>query len=123
MKHLLLRLFAFYLDIIFVMIPFSIASVLSPADALYQLYSGISVLTYFVFCDYFFGRSIGKMIFKLKISGYEITKKKIYLKQIFIRNLFRIVPFDQISFFFNNDKRMWHDIVSKTSVVATKRQN
>jgi len=121
MRHVFLRLFAFYLDILFVMIPFSVITVLTPADTLYQLYSGIIVLLYFVFCDYFLGRSIGKMIFKLNINGYEKKNKYLYLKQVLIRNLFRIVPFDQISIFFYNDRRMWHDIVSKTTVITIKK--
>jgi len=116
MKQILLRSLAFYLDILLTMIPFGIFVNLLPSEFFYQLYSGIIVLVYFIFCDYFLGRSIGKIVFKLHINGFEKKNKIIFIKQVVIRNLFRFIPFDQISIFFNNDKRMWHDKVSNTEV-------
>jgi len=73
-------------------------------------------LCYFIFSDFFFRKTLGKKIMQLQINGFEQKSKMKLLKQVFIRNLFRLVPLDQLSILFYDDYRMWHDIVSKTSV-------
>ena len=71
---------------------------------------------YFIFSDFIFGRTLGKKFMKLRIDGFESTNKIKLLMQVTIRNIFRLMPLDQISIFFYDDNRMWHDRVSKTQV-------
>ena len=71
---------------------------------------------YYVFSEFFFEKTLGKKILQLQVNGFEQKDKMKLLKQVLIRNLFRFVPFDQISIIFYEDNRMWHDMVSKTTV-------
>ena len=87
-----------------------------------MLISNILALGYFIFSDFLFGKTIGKKILQLQISGFEQKNKLRLFKQVVIRNLFRCVPFDQISIFFYDDYRMWHDMVSGTTVLTQRKE-
>jgi|GEM_PF-3033849 len=123
-KYLFKRFIAFYLDeiLIFVVLLFFVQLLNINTDhfsTLLPLFIFIGFI-YFVIFDFIFGRTLGKMILRLSIRGYNKKNKKLFLLQILSRNLIRWVPFDQISIFFYEDKRMWHDIVSKTYVEDKK---
>jgi uncharacterized RDD family membrane protein YckC len=130
MRYLIKRLVAFMLDVIIIMLPFDIiadifgysVSTFGTGYNLYQLVSVIVMLVYFCMCDFFFGRSLGKIILKLEIKGYKKGQNRQLFKQVIFRNLMRFVPLDQISIFFYDDKRMWHDMVSKTQVVDNAKK-
>ena len=77
---------------------------------------------YHVFSEFFFGKSLGKKILRLQIDGLEQENKVQRLKQVIVRSLFRFVPFDQVSILFYEDNRMWHDMVSKTTVSDVPRR-
>ena len=77
----------------------------------------ISIYVYYFFCEYIFGNTLGKKIFKLKILNIKESNK---LKQIFIRTSARFIPFDGISFLFNKEQHLWHDTLSNTSVIHKK---
>lgn len=123
-KYFFKRFIAFYLDeiLIFVVLLFFVQLLNINTDhfsTLLPIFIFIGFI-YFVILDFIFGRTLGKMILRLSIRGYNKKNKKLFLLQILSRNLIRWVPFDQISIFFYEDKRMWHDIVSKTYVEDKK---
>jgi uncharacterized RDD family membrane protein YckC len=123
-KYFFKRFIAFYLDeiLIFVVLLFFVQLLNINTDhfsTLLPLFIFIGFI-YFVIFDFIFGRTLGKIILRLSIRGYNRKNKKLFLLQILSRNLIRWVPFDQISIFFYEDKRMWHDIVSKTYVEDEK---
>jgi len=120
-RYLLKRFFAFYLDgIINFLIMFLVLFVFkinyNHDVYLFPLFIIICFFYYLTF-DLFFERTPGKIILHLKIDGFEKNNKIIFLKQVLLRNLFRWIPFDQISIFFHDDYKMWHDIISKTRVI------
>lgn len=70
-------------------------------------------LLYFFICEFVYGKTIGKKIFKL-----EVVYVKKDLKSIFIRTIVRLIPIDV--FFILINRRTLHDILSKTNVVRIK---
>lgn len=79
----------------------------------YMVSYAFLVLYYFVF-ESLTQRSLGKYATNTKvvlINGEEPTKK-----DIFLRSLCRLIPFDALSFLGTNGKG-WHDSLSKTYVV------
>ncbi|MGN7864762.1 RDD family protein [Chryseobacterium sp. 22458] len=80
----------------------------------------ITSLVYFIFtfCIEFLtkGRSIGKYITGTKVICIDGTEPT--MKDYFIRNISRIVPFDALSFLGENG---WHDSWSETRVVNLKK--
>ena len=128
-RYLIRRFFAFQIDL---MISFIILNILlyvynsnmSIEDMSFirlMIMSNLLAFCYFVFSDFFFGKTLGKKIMQLQINGFEQKSKTKLFKQVIIRNLFRFVPFDQISILFYEDYRMWHDMVSKTTVSFVKK--
>ena len=73
------------------------------------------------------GRTIGKMILGLKVV--DINGGKASSGSILIRSICRFIPFDPLSFLFNQWKigprinGHWHDKISKTYVVSVKKVN
>lgn len=80
----------------------------------------IATIAYFVIFEYFFNRTIGKMIMKFRIDGLRKSKGIGRFIQVLSRTLIRLIPFDPFSIFFNEEKIMWHDRVSKTKVIDTR---
>jgi uncharacterized RDD family membrane protein YckC len=74
---------------------------------------------YYWFCESVFGgRTLGKLLSGTKVvdeQGYQPSSLS-----ILGRALARIVPFEPLSIFFNNDGIMWHDQWSGTLVVDIK---
>lgn len=81
----------------------------------YQL---IVYLVYFTFCEFFFKSTLGKSLFKFKVQG---KSDKINLLQVSVRSLSRIVPINQISFLFNDEKIFWHEKWSNVYTVKRSK--
>jgi len=63
--------------------------------------------------EYFCGRTIGKFITKTKVVGPEGEKPGV--RTLFIRNICRLIPFDNFSFLLSQTG--WHDSISETQVI------
>jgi|TARA_B110000908_G_C10257715_1_gene456787 uncharacterized RDD family membrane protein YckC len=75
----------------------------------------IVLITYYIIIEYKFNTTFGKKVMGLKVL-FLISKEE-KLKAMIIRTLSRLIPFDIISFTFNNKGNLWHDSLSKTKVV------
>ena len=76
----------------------------------------ITTFSYFIFLEYKFGKSLGKLVTKttvIKSNGENPT-----LSDIIIRTLCRFIPFDHFSYLFM--KIGFHDYLSNTMVVKKK---
>lgn len=124
-KYILRRLFAFYFDafisLIITLIIIYILSLLGvkPLGIHPTLYQLLILMLYLFFCEYFFNKTLGKKILGLKI----IVKNSTTIKNIFIRTISRLIPFDMISIFFTSKNLMWHDKFSNTKVEVTKKSD
>jgi len=81
----------------------------------------IILILYYFYCllsELFFGRTLGKALFGLKIVSTK-TGDSANSGQIIVRTLSRMIPFDPLSFFSKNP-RGWHDSIARTSVVENK---
>ena len=71
---------------------------------------------YYIYMEYKFeGRTVGKMLTKTRTvtkEGYPIS-----LGQAFGRCFARLIPFEPLSIFFNNDGICWHDSLANTIVI------
>ncbi|NQY29048.1 MAG: RDD family protein [Flavobacteriaceae bacterium] len=133
MRLLLLRFFAFYID----SLVFSIITVL--IFVLHHLFLGdlvetfedfrsfdlliyyfVSYLCYFIFSEYYFSTTLGKKIFGFRI---EANKNKNFFIKIVIRTFLRVIPINPISYFFNEEKKCWHEIFSKTFTKYIRRRS
>jgi uncharacterized RDD family membrane protein YckC len=135
MNYLIRRFFAFYLDMIIIsvlsiitfiivqlFIGISLAQIKNPLEENLLSIQIIIYILYFTFSEFFFKRTIGKSILSLTVCGYEqFSKYKLY-KYLLLRSLFKLIPLDPFSIFLNEDHRMWHDLVSKTTVVDVRKK-
>ena len=126
MKLIIRRIIAFYLDAFFVLILLALVflSIFLVDDTidlssigipLYGYYLIVLIL-YFFLVEFFFESTLAKKIVGIKVKCIE---KKSFLK-FFLRTVIRFIPIDAISFLFNNQNDLWHDILSKTKVVNSK---
>ncbi|MGD9995180.1 MAG: RDD family protein [Salinivirgaceae bacterium] len=85
----------------------------------------ILVVYYFVFFLYYFlsetlsNRTVGK-----KITGTMVkisSNKKV--KMVFLRTICRLIPFEPLSILFDENDEMWHDKLSKTTVIIKTKKN
>jgi uncharacterized RDD family membrane protein YckC len=74
-----------------------------------------SFLGYYFLTEYFFGKTIGKIVTGSKVIIKDHKTKRIYL--IIVRTLCRFIPLEPFSVFLNEDGKMWHDKLSSTEVV------
>lgn len=81
----------------------------------YQFICILIYILYFYILEKYYNTTLGKKLLKLKI----IKNKK---SNFFIRSVFKIVPFDIISFLFTKDGKFWHDIFSYTEVVEIRKK-
>ncbi len=86
----------------------------SPFLGLYFLFL---YLAYHFLFEYFFSRTPGKFFTKTKVTDLAGGKPK--TKTLLIRNLCRLIPFDNISFLIG--KTGWHDSISETEVVVVNK--
>ncbi len=75
----------------------------------------LSILYYFSL-EFFTNRTLGKLVTGTSVIAQSGEKPSV--SQILIRTLSRLIPFEVLSFLF--DDRGWHDKISKTFVVKTK---
>ena len=75
----------------------------------------LSILYYF-FLEFFTNRTLGKLFTGTSVIAQSGEKPSV--SQILIRTFSRLIPFEVLSFLF--DDRGWHDKISKTFVVKTK---
>jgi uncharacterized RDD family membrane protein YckC len=80
----------------------------------------IITLTYFIVLEILTQRSLGKFITKTMVVIKDGTKPS--AKDIILRSLCRLIPFDALSFL-GSEGRGWHDSVSDTYVVDIKKFN
>ena len=134
MVFLFRRFIAFYIDALFVTI------LLVFVHLIYFRMNGITNLEdmeqssdillilqfvgYFIYCficETIFKTTIGKRLLKLVIIGINDDKKR-RLFQILKRTIFRLIPFEPLSIFLNEEREMWHDKISKTKVVDVRKK-
>ena len=77
----------------------------------------VSFLLYFVFMEYKFQKTIGKFITKTKVVMNDGRRPE--LKEIFIRAICRLIPFDNFSYLFM--KNGFHDRLSNTTVIKEQK--
>jgi len=80
-----------------------------------------TAFAYFFLLELLFNRTIGKYFLQLKVVCLEKQLLKNKIVTIFIRTISRLIPFEPFSIFFNTEKMMWHDLLSKTTVVQIKK--
>ncbi|MGV8095650.1 MAG: RDD family protein [Mangrovibacterium sp.] len=134
MVYLTRRFAAFYLDGIIIVIlgvvfytlyflnkGYSIGDIEQPSAPLSLLIQAIAILFYYIFFEFFCERTIGKMVFKFRTYGlYETLGMERFL-QVLIRTLIRLFPLDPFSIFLDEEYRTWHDKLSKTKVVDSRK--
>lgn len=79
----------------------------------YQFICILLYILYFYILEKYYHSTLGKKLLKLQVVGNEKSN-------FFIRSVFKIVPFDIISFLFTKDGKFWHDIFSSTEVVEKR---
>ena len=130
MVYLIRRFFAFYLDsaivavlsiIIYSLFQLTVYKCLFDQEILLILQFTFTILYYSLF-DFFLKKTIGKIIFKLEVEGFENISGLKLMKKIIIRILSRFIPFEPISIFFNEEHYMWHDTFSKTTIVDKRKK-
>ena len=77
------------------------------------LYFFVIYFGYHFIFEYFFNRTVGTFITNTKVVDKNGDKPN--AKTLFIRNMGRLIPFDNISFL--SEHNGWHDIISNTEVV------
>jgi uncharacterized RDD family membrane protein YckC len=124
MEVIVRRFFAFYIDffatsfftlmlyILFIFIKVSIPFLHYGYLYLYSFF-----LLYLFISELYFQTTIGKKIMKLDVVFLFENKLFVHL---FIRTVSRLIPFDLISIFLNDEQEMWHDKLSKTKVILKK---
>lgn len=72
-------------------------------------------IVYYVFFEFFFHKTIGKIITKTKVVGRNENSPSIL--EIILRTVLRLSPFDFLSYFSSLSDQGTHDILSKIYVV------
>ncbi len=116
------RIIAFYIDcIIFGIISFVITISLIEINGIQATHGTrfnlwiylASYILYFLLMEYKFRTTLGKFIFKIGVS-------KGSFKENIVRTLFRLIPFDLISFLFYDDKLTWHERFSNVHTIPKR---
>jgi len=81
------------------------------------LYFFILYFAYHFLFEYFFSKTPGKFFTKTKVA--DLTGAKPKTKTLIIRNLCRLIPFDNISFLIGQTG--WHDRISETKVIMVDK--
>lgn len=84
-------------------------------DILFTLFT---ILMYYFIFEYFFQKTIGKLVLGLKVVN-EHDGSKPDFKTIVKRTLSRIIGWEAIFYLFGN--RLWHDSWSDTVVISEKK--
>lgn len=131
MKNIILRGIALYIDVMFVALgtvilfllhQFLIDNLKAHMEDFHSFvlfrYYFISYFSYFLITEFFFSTTFVKKVFGFKIKYLNGNGKRDFLS-ILLRNSFRLVPFEQISFLFNKEQLFWHELISNTRVNKT----
>ncbi|MCE2956628.1 MAG: RDD family protein [Flammeovirgaceae bacterium] len=120
MYYIIVFLLALMMGIfIGVFAPESLAELENGTPWFVYLLAFIAYVSYFVFCESVFGRTVGKLI-----TGTKVVDQNGNLPStgtIFIRTLSRLVPFEAFSFLGENE-RGWHDRWTNTYVVKIQKR-
>ena len=102
-----LRLVHYFVDIgviTLIQIPIALFSFISQSIILNFL-PPLIFISYYILCEYYFQRTIGKYLTgSLVINEYGESPD---FKNICLRTLARIIPFDPFSIFWRDDNRFW----------------
>jgi uncharacterized RDD family membrane protein YckC len=83
-----------------------------------KLFTLFTILMYYLVFEYFFQKTIGKLVLGLKVVN-EHDGSKPDFKTIVKRTLSRIIGLEAIFYLFGN--RLWHDSWSDTVVISEKK--
>ncbi len=83
----------------------------------FLLHFSLIYVSYYTLSEYFFGKTIGKLITKTKVVKKGGNKPTFI--NILGRNSARLIPFDSLSFLFSH--KGWHDLLSNTYVILDKK--
>ena len=72
-------------------------------------------LYYFIF-ELLASTTIGKLITKTKVVDIKSLNKPSVIK-ILVRTLSRFIPLEGLSIFLNDKKQIWHDQISRTTII------
>ena len=136
MVYLLRRFASWYFDVIVIILISVLAQLLmnnygegivekveNPSAEHWIQVQLITMFIYYFFVELIFKRTVGKMLFKFQIEGLvekSVTKRFI---KVLIRTISRFIPFEPFSIFLDEEKRMWHDKLSKTKVLDLRKRN
>lgn len=127
---MLVRFCNFLIDsFIIAIIIFIVVSVISRYSSAIQEYNAVfnrilGFLIYFLYyflCEIAISSTLGKLITKTKIAD-KITFIKPSALKVFIRTLCRLIPFEALTIFFYSDNLLWHDKISRTTVIKKTYQ-
>jgi uncharacterized RDD family membrane protein YckC len=112
------RFINFFIDmfaIFLIQYPIAIMNSISPSW-IFTLISILIPFSYYILFEYYLQRTIGKFV-----TGSLVVNEfgdRPDLKTISLRTVIRIFPFDVISFFWQDENRLWHDTWTRTYVIA-----
>ncbi len=101
----------------------SISQIEGPSANYWLKLEIVSMILYYSIFEFLFKRTIGKMLFQMKVEGISENKGLIRMIQILKRTLARFIPFEPFSIFFSEDRIMWHDNFSRTRVVDFRNKS
>ncbi len=99
----------------------SLNEVESPSANYWLLLQFITLFLYNFFFEFFFKRTIGKMLLRFRILGFDESLSLNRLFQILKRTLSRFIPLEPFSILLDEEREMWHDKLSKTKVVDARK--
>lgn len=91
--------------------------VMTISTNLIRVYILIALFFYYLLCEYFYGKTLGKFITKTKVISFK-NDKPTFLA-ILIRTICRFIPFYFLSFLGTSNLGL-HDLISKTKVITEK---
>ena len=85
-------------------------------SSIWILLSLLVWFSYYVLLEYYLQRTLGKFVTgSLVVNEYGGRPD---FKQVCLRTIIRIMPFDLISFFLQDENRCWHDKWTNTYVIS-----
>jgi uncharacterized RDD family membrane protein YckC len=85
----------------------------------YSFLQVVVQLIYYLLIEGLTGRTVGKLLTKTKVIHKEQGSRNKILSILF-RTFCRVIPFEPLSVFFNDNRVMWHDKLSNTRVVKVE---
>jgi uncharacterized RDD family membrane protein YckC len=113
------RAFAFFIDAFFITLITFVIMFITYSKFRFSI-EFIYLLVWFLYffaLEFFFQKTLGKLILGLKVVITHSTKPNFLL--FVLRTVSRLIPIDVIPLILSNDNRCWHDRLSKTKVETT----